>query len=101
MAELVWVSAGAAVLALVIWTGHRTLTSGGDASSGAADALGSFIDVFHPAQARSMREIKRHFDAGPVIPSPDDDDDDALVRLVRGPDGRPRAIRLRRTRPAP
>ena len=95
MGELWWVLPSVALLGLLMWAGHKTLMAGGQ-GGGAADALGGLIDVFDPGQARSAREIKRHHDAGPVTPSPDDDDDDDPVRLLRNPDGSPRAIRLRR-----
>ena len=58
------------------------------------DALGNFIDVFDPGQARAQRDLKHEEHKGPVTPSPDDDDDP--VRLVHGPDGRPRAVRIKR-----
>lgn len=66
-------------------------------TSGTADAFGNLIDVFDPGQARSAREIRRHFDAGPVTRSPDDEDDDP-IRLLRHPDGSPRAVRIRTRR---
>ena len=59
------------------------------------DAFGNFIDVFDPGQARAQRDLKHEEHKGPVTPSPDDDDDP--VRLVNGPDGRPRSVRVRRT----
>ena len=58
------------------------------------DAFGSFIDVFDPGQARAQRDLKHEEHKGPVTPSPDDDD--RPVRLVNGPDGRPRKVRIRR-----
>ena len=57
------------------------------------DAFGNFIDVFDPGQARAQRDLKHEEHKGPVTPSPDDDP----VRLVNGPDGRPRSVRVRRT----
>jgi hypothetical protein len=59
-----------------------------------SDALGNLIDVFDPGQARAQRDLKHEEHKGPVTPSPDDGDDP--VRLVTGPDGRPRAVRIRR-----
>jgi hypothetical protein len=85
---------GGLVLAVL---GHRSLSRGGSSSSGMADGFGNLIDVFEPGQARASREIKRHHDAGPVSRIPDDEDDDP-VRLMRNPDGTPRAIRIRRPR---
>jgi hypothetical protein len=67
---------------LVVWAGHRMLTSGDGASSGAADMLGNFIDVFDPARAQADRDLESHKNMGEVLPSPDDDDDP-------DPDGHP------------
>ncbi len=89
-----FVVVGGLVLAVI---GHRGLRKGGNASSGMADGFGSFIDVFEPGQARATREIKRHHDAGPVAPVPDDEDDKP-VRIIRNPDGSPRSVRIRRPR---
>ncbi len=69
------------------------------ASSGTADALGNFIDVFDPARAKADRDLKEHHNAGPVTRTPDDGDDP--VRLIRGPDGRPRAVTIRKPSPGP
>lgn len=73
---LVWVVGAAALLVggLVVWAGHRMLTSGEGRSSGAADALGSFIDVFDPARSRADRDLESLKNMGEVLPSPDDDD---------------------------
>jgi hypothetical protein len=65
---------------------------GRDGMGSVGDAFG-FIDVFDPGQARAQRDLKHEEHKGPVTPSPDDDDP---VRLVNGPDGRPRAVRVRR-----
>jgi hypothetical protein len=68
--------------------------SGGRQGLGSfGDAFGNFIDVFDPGQARAQRDLKHEEHKGPVTPSPDDDDP---VRLVHGPDGRPRAVRIKR-----
>jgi hypothetical protein len=91
---IAFVLVGGLLLAVM---GHRGLRQGGSGSSGTADAFGSFIDVFDPGQARATREIKRHHDAGPVSRTPDDQDDDP-VKLIRNPDGTPRAVRVRRSR---
>ena len=69
------------------------------ASSGTADALGSFIDVFDPGRARADRDLKEHHNAGPVTRTPDDEDDP--VRLIPGPDGRPRVVTIRKPSPGP
>ena len=85
---------------VVLWwlarSGERMIRNAGSTGSGAADALGNFIDVFHPQQARADRQLKEHFNAGPVTRDPDDDDDHPIV-LIRNPDGTPRGVRVRRT----
>ena len=66
---------------------------GREGLGGIGDAFGNFIDVFDPGQSRAQRDLKHEEHKGPVTPSPDDDDP---VRLVNGPDGRPRSVRVRR-----
>jgi hypothetical protein len=92
-----WVLPGLAAFGLTVWAGHRALRSADGSHAGVADAFGNFIDVFDPARARADRDLKQHFNAGPVTRTPDDDDDDRL-RLIRNPDGSPRAVRIRRAR---
>jgi hypothetical protein len=67
---------------------------GREGLGGIGDAFGNFIDVFDPGQSRAQRDLEHEEHKGPVTPSPDDDDDP--VRLVNGPDGRPRAVRVKR-----
>ena len=98
MAELWFIVPGLTFLGLAIWAGHRALMSADGSGAGIADAFGNFIDVFEPARARAARDLKDHENVGPVIPSPDDDDDDALLRIIRNPDGSPRSVRIRRRR---
>ena len=91
------VAVGMVVLtAVAIIRMQRSLEQpGGRAGMGSVgDALGNFIDVFDPGQARAQRDLKHEEHKGPVTPSPDDDDDP--VRLVNGPEGRPRSVRVRR-----
>ena len=73
---VLWVlgAAGLLVVGLVAWAGHRMLTAPGARSSGASDALGSFIDVFDPARARADRDLESQKNMGEVLPSPDDED---------------------------
>jgi hypothetical protein len=74
---MLWVVVGVAlalVAVLVLWAGHRMLTSEGPHSSGMADGLGSFIDVFDPARARADDDLRSHKSMGEVLPSPDDED---------------------------
>jgi hypothetical protein len=93
MAIAVFVGAGVLVLLLVAWAGHRTLTARGSHSSGTADALGNFIDVFDPARARADRDLQSREHMGEVIPSPDNDDPpiridtEAMRATIRRPDG--------------
>jgi len=93
---------GGAGLAMVLLTAlavirmQRSLDKPGgrDGLGAIGDALGNLIDVFDPGEARAKREHKHQQHKGPVTPSPDDGDDP--VRLVTGPDGRPRAVRIKR-----
>jgi len=81
MEVVVWVVGGLGVLGLVIWAGNKTLWADRSHTSGMSDALGNFIDVFDPARARADRDLKDWEHAGPVIPSPDDDDLPVVVDL--------------------
>ncbi|MFN8190436.1 MAG: hypothetical protein U0R78_08340 [Nocardioidaceae bacterium] len=85
----------AAVLVPLLSGWLRSPGARAGASSGTADALGSFIDVFDPARARADRDLQEHHNAGPVTRTPDDEDDP--VRLIPGPDGHPRAIAIRKS----
>ncbi|AIY18237.1 hypothetical protein GUY44_23615 [Pimelobacter simplex] len=80
----VFAGAGLVLLVLVVVAGHRTLRNGGAGSSGMADGLGSFIDVFDPARARADRDLKSHDNQGTVTPNPDDDDRPVQVDLSKG-----------------
>jgi hypothetical protein len=91
---LVFLGAGAAVVGLALWAGYRTLMSPGPRSSGAADALGNFIEVFDPARARADRDLASRRHMGAVLPSPDDDEHASYVDLRRG------VARIRRPGPA-
>jgi len=80
----VFVVAGAVVLALLAWAGHRMLTSERPpGSGGASDALGNFIDVFDPARARADRDLESKEHQGEVAPSPDDEDLPVTIDTVR------------------
>lgn len=72
------------LLGLVILAGTRTLRSDHPVSSGMADGLGNFIDVFDPARARADRDLKSHDNQGAVTPNPDDDDRPVRVDLDSG-----------------
>ena len=80
---LVLVGAGLLLLVLVVVAGNRILRTGGPSSSGMADGLGSFIDVFDPARARADQDLKSHQNQGTVIPNPEDDDPPVVVDLVK------------------
>lgn len=87
--------AGTIIVCLLVWAIRAVWDADRSATSGMADAFGNFIDVFDPGQARAARDIKEWENAGPVTPEPDDEDDDP-IRLLRNPDGSPRAVRIRR-----
>ena len=63
----------------------------------AGDILGGLIDVLEPSHGRAREALRDIENAGPVTPTPEDDDDDP-IRLLTNPDGTPRAIRIRRPR---
>ena len=67
-------AAGALLLLLVIWAGHRMLRNPAPSSGGMADGMGSFIDIFDPARARADRDLKSKDNQGEIIPRPEDDD---------------------------
>jgi hypothetical protein len=60
------------------------------------DVFGGLIDVLEPGHGRAREALKEMENAGPVTPTPDDENDP--IRLLTHPDGTPRAIRIRRTR---
>jgi hypothetical protein len=93
MTIAVLVVAGLLVGVLVVWAGHRMLIRGDAAGSGAADALGNFIDVFDPARARADRDLESQKNMGEVLPSPDDDHPQWTLDLHRN------VVRIRSTPP--
>ncbi len=84
MAVAVFVAVGLLLLALVVVAGNRVLRSDNPVSSGMADGLGNFIDVFDPARARADRDLKSHDNQGVVTPNPDDDDRPVRIDLDSG-----------------
>ncbi len=83
---MLWVVVGLAlvlVTALVAWVGHRMLFAPGPRTSGMADGLGNFIDVFDPARSRAEDDLRSHRNMGEVLPSPDDDHPRWTVDLHR------------------
>ncbi|MFN8194762.1 MAG: hypothetical protein U0R80_10840 [Nocardioidaceae bacterium] len=89
---------GLLVVAAVVWRLSRWMQSPDAWSGGShtADAFGNFIDVFDPGRSRGERDLQEHHNAGPVTRAPDDEDEDP-VKLIAGPDGRPRGVSVRRT----
>jgi hypothetical protein len=87
-----------AVLTLAIVRFQRSLDEPGgrDGLGSIGDAFGNMIEVFDPAQARAALDLKSEQHKGPITPSPDDDFD-RPVHVVNGPDGRPHAVRVRRS----
>ena len=107
MTGIVFGFAGLVVLGLVVWAGHRMLTERrSGVSSGAGGALGNFIDVFDPGQARADRYLKQKQNQGQVVPSPDDEDppmtiDAAPMRVtIRKPPSGPPGPRAPQPPPA-
>lgn len=83
MEALVFVVAGLLVLGLIVWAGTRIVTADRSTGRGASDALGNFIDVFDPGQARADRYLKQKQNQGQVVPSPDDEDPPMMIDTVR------------------
>jgi len=84
------------VTGLAIYVYQRSLDQpGGREGLGqVGDVFGGLIDVLEPGHGRARDALKEIENAGPVTPTPDDDDDP--IRLLTHPDGTPRAIRIRR-----
>ena len=101
MGELVTTLVGGGVVLVVtglaIYFYQRSLDQpGGREGLGqVGDVFGGLIDVLEPSHGRARDALKEIENAGPVTPTPDDDDP---IRLLTHPDGTPRAIRIRRPR---
>jgi hypothetical protein len=61
------------------------------------NVFGGLIDVLEPGHGRARDALKEREHAGPVTPTPDDENDDP-IRLLTHADGTPRAIRIRRSK---
>jgi hypothetical protein len=87
------------VTGILIYLYERGLEKpGGRAGLGqVGDTFGGLIDVFNPGEGRARDALKDMENAGPVTPTPDDEDNP--IRLLTHPDGTPRAIRIRRSPP--
>jgi hypothetical protein len=87
------------VTGLAIYLYQRSLDQpGGREGLGQmGDVFGGLIDVLEPGHGRARDALKEIENAGPVTPTPEDDEDDP-IRLLTHPDGTPRAIRIRRPR---
>jgi hypothetical protein len=83
---------------VVIYLYQRSLDrpGGRDGLGQVGDMFGGMIEVFNPGEARARDALKEIEHSGPVVPTPDESEDP--IRLVKNPDGTPRAIRIRRPR---
>jgi len=103
MGELVTTLIGGIVIVVAtgvaIYLYQRSLDKpGGREGLGqAGDVLGGLIDVLEPGHGRAREALRDIENAGPVTPTPEDDDEDP-IRLLTRPDGTLRAIRIRRPR---
>jgi hypothetical protein len=101
MGEVVSTLVGGVAILLVtgvaIYLYQRSLDKpGGREGLGqAGDVFGGLIDVLEPGHGRAREALRDIENAGPVTPTPEDDDEDP-IRLLTHPDGTPRAIRSRR-----
>jgi hypothetical protein len=86
------------VTGVVIYLYQRSLDKpGGREGLGqVGDMFGGMIEVFNPGEARARDALKEIEHSGPIAPTPDESEDP--IRLVKNPDGTPRAIRIRRPR---
>lgn len=80
---MVYVVAGIVILGLIVWAGHRMLTTGAQGGGGSSNALGGFSDVFEPARARADDDLKSKENQLEVTPSPEDDDRPMVIDPVR------------------
>jgi hypothetical protein len=102
MGDLVATLVGGVVILVVtgiaIYLYQRSLDrpGGREGLGQAGDVFGGLIDVLEPGHGRAREALKEIENAGPVTPTPEDDD--APIRLLTHPDGTPRAIRIRRPR---
>src|SRR5689334_15775386 len=102
MGEIATTLVGGVVILVVtgvaIYFYQRSLDKPGgrDGLGATGDMFGNLIDVFNPGHSRARDALKEIEHAGPVTPTPRDNDDP--VRLLTHPDGTPRAIRIRRPR---
>ncbi len=86
-------AAGALLLLLVIWAGHRMLRNPAPNASGMGDGMGSFVDVFDPARGRADRDLKSKDNQGEVVPRPEGEDLPVTIDHV--------TMKARIRRPAP
>jgi hypothetical protein len=86
------------VTGVVIYLYQRSLDKPGgrDGLGQVGDMFGGMIEVFNPGEARARDALKEIEHSGPVAPTSDESEDP--IRLVKNPDGTPRAIRIRRPR---
>ncbi|UMG93039.1 hypothetical protein [Nocardioides sp. TF02-7] len=69
MTVVVWVAAGVLVLGLVVWTGTRMVRTS-EGGGGVGNGLGTFVDVFDPARARSDEDLKSKEHQREATPAP-------------------------------
>ena len=65
---------------------------------GAGNPFGPVEEIFHPAAHRAGESLKEQDEVAETVPSPDGDDpaNTSPLRLLRGPSGELRAVRLPR-----
>jgi hypothetical protein len=85
-------------IALLVFQRGLEKPGGRDGLGSIGDAFGNMIEILDPGQDRGARNLKSHENQGPITKSPDDDLD-RPVYVEAGPDGRPRAVRVKRLPP--
>lgn len=83
-------------VALILFQRSLEKPGGRDGLGSIGDAFGNMIEVLDPGQDRGARDLRAHENQGPITKSPDEDLD-RPVYLEAGPDGRPRAVRIKRS----
>ena len=86
-----------AVITVCTWFVAGDMRRGGS-GGGPTNPFGPVEEIFHPAAHRAGESLKEHDEIAETVPSPDGDGPTGTspLRLMRGPDGELRSVRLPR-----